>query len=399
MGLFNHLTLSPPDSIFGIKTAFLADPRKTKVNLILGVFKTEDLLTPVLKCVKKAEQLIVDQERNKEYLPIDGDKTYLSLVGALIFGEKFWKQNSSRIAAVQTVGGTGALRTGGDFLKQEVGEFIHYSDPTWANHIAVMFRAGLKGNSYPYYDVKKHKLEFDQFYAFCQKFEPGNIILLHACCHNPTGADPTIEQWKKLSTLFLERKLIPFFDFAYQGFGDGLDKDATAIRLFAEAGHEMIVANSFSKNFALYAERVGTLYVVAESEESAKKVLSKLKVITRTSISNPPLHGERIVSLILGSPELKKDWEDELSVMRTRINTMRDHLTNALCSKSKKIDFSFLKDRHGLFCFCGLAKAQVERLVADFGIYMTQDGRINVTGLNHHNLEYVVDAIVKVSES
>lgn len=398
MVFFDAVSLAPPDPIFGLAAAFNTDPRPFKINLSVGMYKTPDLNTPILTSVKKAESAILATEKNKEYLPIDGDKNYLDEVGALIFGPALWREFFEQISSVQGIGGTGALRLGADFLKQEVSDHLYYSHPTWANHLQVMSKVGMKIASYPYYDVKKHCLEFDKMVAFLQNLPPKSIVLLHAACHNPTGADPSLDQWRELSRLFFDKKLVPFFDFAYQGFGDGLDADAASIRLFLEAGHEMLVANSFSKNFGLYGERVGALFIATPSKKNAEHVTSQLKILVRTNYSNPPIHGEQIVSHILSDTLLRKEWELELAAMRERITEMKEALTSALVSRSKKRDFRFLKERKGLFCFCGLEKKEVDRLISEFGIYMTGDGRINVVGLNDDNLDYVVNAILQVVE-
>jgi aromatic-amino-acid transaminase len=396
MAFFDSVTSLPPDPIFGMLAAFNADPRPNKVILSIGVFKDENLKTPILKTVKKAETHLLHTEKTKEYLPIDGLRLYLDKVGSLVFGEPFWSHSSSRIVKAESVGGTGALRLGADFLKQEVGDEIYLSHPTWANHNALMTRCGMKGGSYPYYDVAHHEITFDRLLAFIEGLSAGSALLLHACCHNPTGADLSLAQWRQVSDLMAAKKLIPFFDLAYQGFDVGVEEDAKAIRLFAQAGHEMLVATSFSKNFGLYAERVGALFILTHSEAVAERALSKVKVIIRTNYSNPPLHGASIVGYILNEPALKKEWEAELAEMRERIKMMRYALVDALAAKTKKRDFSFFKERSGLFCYCGLEKPQVDRLIADYGIYMTSDGRINVAGLNFDNLEYVAKAIATV---
>lgn len=395
MDFFEQVSLASPDPIFGLQTAFLADKRPEKVNLSVGVYKTEELKTPVMRAVKQTEAHLLNQEKTKEYLPIEGDRDYLEKVGMLVFGSAFWSSSSARISSAQTVGGVGALRLGGDFVKQEkIGEAIYLSDPTWPNHKGVFLRTGLKVEHYPYYDTKKQSLDFDALVTFLKKLPPRAVVLLHTCCHNPTGKDLEEEQWKTLSTLFLERRLVPFFDTAYQGFGLGLEEDAFPLRLFAQEGHEMLVAISFSKNFSLYAERVGALFVISQSHKTAPNVLSRLKTIIRTTYSNPPLHGAKVVSTILGSAPLRKEWEDELLSMRKRIEEMRYALCEALKKKTKGKSFDFLRQRSGLFSFTGLSSTQVERMIKEFAIYMTSDGRINVCGLNWDNLDYVVDSLI-----
>jgi aspartate aminotransferase len=399
MAFFDKVPLALPDPVFGLAATYDADPRPSKINLIMGVYKNPDLTTSILPVVKKAEAGILAHEAHKEYFSIEGDKKYLTLVGELLFGDKLWEQIKRRVASVQSVGGTGALRLGADLLKsQGVSNSLYYSHPTWINHLQMMSKVGMKIASYPYYDMQKQALAFDEMYDFIGGLPPRTIILLHASCHNPTGADPTLEQWKALSDLFMQKQLIPFFDFAYQGFGQGLNEDAEAVRLFVRAGHEMVVAHSFSKNFGLYGERVGGLFVVADSEKSAETISSQLKILIRTQYSNPPIHGAKIVTHILSDRDLKSEWQEELALMRKRIAEMKNKLKRALMERSISRDVSFLNERNGLFCFCGLQSHEVERLRAEYGIYTARDGRINVAGLNDENLERVADAIVQVSQ-
>ncbi|MFI5334239.1 MAG: aromatic amino acid transaminase [Chlamydiales bacterium] len=397
MSFFEQISLATPDPIFGLIRAFQADPRPNKVNLTVGLYRNEELKTPVLECVKKAEKEILHGEKTKEYLPLEGDKIFLDQAGALVFGETFWSSSQARVARIQAVGGTSALRTGGEFLSHEkIGEAIYLSDPTWANHKAIFPKAGLKVEYYPYYDRERHEFNFEAMCHALEKLPPKSIILLHASCHNPTGADLNLEQWKKLSGLFFAKRLIPFFDFAYQGLDRGVEQDAEAVRLFAKEGHEMLVAYSLSKSFSLYAERVGALFAVGGSHKVAEHLNSKLVAMTRPNYSNPPLHGARIVATILTSPQLREEWEKELGDMRARIIEMRTALAEKLITKSHKVDFSFLKNRAGLFTFSGLSGLQVERLIKEHAIYMTADGRLNAAGLNHQNLDTVVNAILAV---
>lgn len=393
---FKHIAAAAPDPILELTAAFNADTRPNKVNLGVGFFRTENLVTPVLECVKKAEKILIEREKNKEYLPIDGDKVFIAKVGSLIFGEFFWMSDAARICGAQCVGGTGALRIAGEFLKQEVGEKIAISDPTWPNHRGIFTRCGMSVEVYPYYDFKNQQLDFDRMLQYFRGLTPGTTIMLHAGCHNPTGVDLTLDQWKIVSDLFFENGLLPFFDFAYQGFDLGVEEDAQAVRLFAREGHEMLVACSQSKNFGLYGERVGALYILTESEQSAKKIGTKIKTFTRTNVSNPPMHGAKIVHHILSTAELKTEWEKEVKMMRDRIAEVRLSFTEALCAKSRKRDFRFLANRSGLFSYTGLDRPQVERLITEFGIYLINDGRINVTGLNQKNMDYVVDAMMAV---
>jgi aspartate/tyrosine/aromatic aminotransferase len=283
---------------------------------------------------------------------------------------------------------------GKEFLKREgVGEAIYLPDPTWANHKNIFGHRGLQVEYYPYYCAKEHGVNFEKTHAFLSKLKPHSIVLLHACCHNPTGADFSLEEWKRLSELFLQKKLFPFFDCAYQGFGKGIEEDAAAVRLFAKEGHEMIVAVSLSKNFSLYSERVGALFIIGETHKIQERIQSSVHQIIRAIYSNPPFHGAQLVSHILGTHALKKEWESELTAMRERIGEMRNALTKALVAKSKKRDFSYLNNGSGFFCYSGLTLSQVERLTKEYGIYMTSDGRINLAGLNWDNVDYVANAI------
>ena len=395
---FKHISEAPADPIFGLIADFNQDMRPGKILLCVGIYLDEHLDAPVMKVVKKAEKNLVERESTKTYLPIEGGKNFLGKIGSLIFGDFFWVKNRECIVALQTPGGTGALRLGGEFLKQEVGNKISVPDPTWANHRGIFAACGMQLDIYPYYSLQTQKLEFKRFMQHMENLTTGTVVLLHACCHNPTGSDLTMDQWKIVSDLFLSKGLIPFFDFAYQGFREGFDEDAGTVRLFAEAGHHMFVAYSLSKNFGLYAERTGGLFVLTESAEVSSKVLSKLKVIIRTNYSNPPLHGAAIASEILSNPQLKKEWQEEVGSMRARMIKMRQLFCEALIKKSPKRDFRFLLEKSGMFCYTGLDKKEVERLREEFAIYMTQDGRMNLTGLNEENIEKVVDAIVKVSK-
>ncbi|HSX04292.1 MAG TPA: amino acid aminotransferase [Rhabdochlamydiaceae bacterium] len=394
--LFDKVTLAPPDAIFGKVKAFQADSRPNKVNLLVGFYVTEDLKTPILDCVKKAEKNLLQKETDKKYLPIDGEPNFIEKIGLLIFGQALWKKSQERIYGAQTIGGTGALRTMADFLRQEIAREIWISDPTWPNHHNIFPRAGLHLQKYPYYDKKQHRLLFDDLIGHLSKLQRGSVVLLHANCHNPTGFDPSMEEWKILSKLFLEKGLFPFFDAAYQGFGEGLDKDAAAVRYFLEQGHEMAVVYSCAKNFSLYGERVGALYLIDGPSKNREKVESQIKAIIRANYSNPPIHGAAVVTEILSTPPLIEQWHKDLEQMRVRIAHMRKAFITALQTKKMPYDVQFMEKSKGLFCFSGLETDQVEHLIADYGIYLPYDGRINVTSLNASNLEYVVDAISKV---
>jgi aspartate aminotransferase len=393
---FHHVAAALQDPIFGLTAAFDADPRPEKINLSVGQYRDDQLATPVLESVKLAETFLLRDEQSKEYLPIAGDSSFLNRVGSLVFGDFFWTAEGKRICSVQALGGTGALRLGGEFLKQEVGERIAISDPTWPNHRGVFSRCGMVVEAYPYYDMRKNVQDFERMYQYLKNLTPGTIVVFQPCCHNPTGADLTLDQWKELLKLFKENGLLPFFDFAYQGFGRSIEEDPQAIRLFAKEGMEMLVACSQSKNFGLYSERVGALFVVTESQKTAESVGTKLKTIARTNYSNPPRHGAAIVAHILSTPVLKQMWQKEVEGMNRRIEKLRARFVEELVSRSRKRDYRYLAHRAGMFCFTGLQKEEVERLQREFAIYMPLDGRINIAGLSDQNLSSVVDALIEV---
>ncbi|MBS0620365.1 MAG: aspartate/tyrosine/aromatic aminotransferase [Verrucomicrobia bacterium] len=390
MSHFERVPLAPPDPIFGMTTAFLKDPRPGKVNLGVGLYKGEDLKTPVLDAVKAAETALFSEEKSKDYLPIEGDPLYLEQIGALLFGEVLWKQERGRIAAIQSIGGTGALHAGGAFLSEEAKAPIYISNPTWPNHRGVFTSCGLPIFDYPYYDAQG--FAFDKFHAFLNELKEGSIVLLHGACHNPTGCDPTLEEWKSLSALFVKKRLIPFFDTAYLGLGEGIEKDRQPLVHFLESGLEMLVAISNAKNFSLYGERVGALFVVTASQK--EQVTSRLKQIARVRYSNPPMHGAKIVAKILSVPALRHLWERELTTMRERIQAMRGALFSKL--QEKGIDLPLLQNGKGMFSYCGLTPAEVEQITLDYGIYLSKEGRINVCGLSHANLDYVAHAMCAV---
>jgi aspartate/tyrosine/aromatic aminotransferase len=398
MSFFEKVPLIHPDPILGLTVAFHKDPRKHKVNLGVGLYKTEDLQTPVLASVKAAEAFLLDSEKSKEYLPIDGDHHYLEMMGSNVFGKEVWTKEKNRIAAFQTVGGTGALKIGGTFLREETGASIWISNPTWPNHKGVFSDCRLKVESYPYYDTKSHKIDFEGLTACLEKLTQGTIVVMQASCHNPTGCDPTYEQWETVSALIKAKKLIPFFDFAYQGFGRGIEEDAEAIRYFVKNGLELLIAVSNAKNLALYGERVGCLFIVSESAKIAEHVISVVKQMIRRNYSNPPMHGAKVAGYLFGTPTLRQKWEGELQEMRERVNTLRLELNNRLGAKSKNMDFSHIKRGRGMFGYTGLTIAQVDRMIKEYAIYMPSDGRINICGLNQNNFDYVIDSIVAVTQ-
>lgn len=396
MSFFQQVPLAPADPILGLTAAFAKDPRPNKVNLGVGLYKGEDLMSPILSCVKSAEKDLMLLEKSKEYAPIEGDYQFIGKIGELVFGSPYWDREYPRIAGFQTVGGTGALRIGASFLRQEIDPPVFISHPTWPNHRGVFQAAGLKVENYPYYDVGRHALRFDLMKEFLLSLPTGSLILLHASCHNPTGCDLNREQWLELAELCQKKGFFPFFDCAYQGFGKGLIEDVQSIRLFAEKGIEMAVAFSLSKNFSLYGERVGALFILTDSSETAQKVTSRVKQVIRTLYSNPPIHGARIAAHVLSTPELRALWERQLREMCERIRSMRHQLVVRLKEKSHSNEFNHLEDCNGMFCYSGLTPDQVVRIIADYGVYMTNDGRINVCGLNRENLDYVAESIIKV---
>lgn len=386
MSTFDHVLLAPPDPILDLTRAFSSDPRTDKINLGVGLFKDAQLQTPILCSVKQAESLLFEEEMSKAYLPIEGEHSYLEATGALVLGLQLWAREKERISAFQAPGGTGALKIGATLIQEEAKAPVFISSPTWPNHKGVFLSAQLAVATYPYYDFKSHGIDFDLLCDFLRTLPPAAVIVLHACCHNPTGTDFTKEQWKTLSRCLKEKGHIPFFDCAYQGFGEGLEEDVWAVRYFVEAGHDMLIAISHSKNLSLYAERVGALLVVANSKKVSEAVSSRVKQMIRTIYSNPPLHGAKVAAKVLSLPSLRSLWESEVIAMRERLIEMRSLLASSL-------SLSHLLKGKGLFGFLGLDQAQVERLVKEYGIYMPSDGRINICGLTPHNITRVVDAL------
>jgi aspartate/tyrosine/aromatic aminotransferase len=396
--MFDTLPLAPPDSILGLTEAFKKDPNPKKINLSVGVFKDEQGNTPILASVKEAERRLLATEQNKGYLPIEGHAEYDARVQELLFGQGHEILASKRAVTAQTPGGTGSLRVAGDFLKKHFPSAkLWHSKPTWANHGAIFSAAGMKVEVYPYLDASGRGLDFPSMLAVLRQIPPGDVILLHACCHNPTGIDPTREQWKQVAEVVHERKLLPLVDFAYQGFGDGLEEDAAGLRELAAPGKDLLVCSSFSKNFGLYGERVGALTLVAASAEAAERALSQLKISIRTNYSNPPTHGAAIVATVLGDAQLRKLWEGELAAMRERIHQMRRQFVATMKTKAPQHDFGFLSSQKGMFSFSGLTNMQVDELRAKHGVYVVGNGgRINVAGMTAGNMGPLCDAIAAV---
>jgi len=396
MSYFDSLQLLPEDPIFSIPRLFAADPRPNKVNLGVGNYRDAEGASYVLDCVRDAEAALLLKKSNKDYLPIDGDQKLLNLTKPLIFGQKYLDSLDGGLFITQTLGGTGALFQGGQFLCQTISKDIYIPDVTWPNHKQVFNNCGFDVHQYRYYDHRSHKIDFNRLCDDLSEMPQYSTILLHACCQNPTGLDPTNDQWMELSTLIKKQKIIPFFDFAYQGFKTSPEDDAFPIRYFLSQGHELLVANSFAKNFGLYGERVGTLSVLTKNKNSAPKAASLIKQRIRSNYSNPPRHGAELIAEILASYELTKTWVTELANMRDRLKEMRHTLQAGLQAKGDGMDWTFLKNQFGFFSFCGLNHGQVHRLIKDYAIYVPANGRINVAGLNAHNMDYVVDAILEV---
>ncbi|WP_426577721.1 amino acid aminotransferase [Xenorhabdus stockiae] len=395
--MFEKITAAPADPILGLADSFKADPRENKINLGIGVYKDETGKTPVLTTVKKAEKFLLENETTKNYLAISGLPEFGRVTQELLFGSTSAIVTEKRARTVQSPGGTGALRTAADFIaKQTNAKRVWISNPTWPNHKGVFSSAGLEIREYNYYDAEKHALNFEGMLASLSEAQAGDVVLLHGCCHNPTGIDPTPEQWQKLADLSAANGWLPVFDFAYQGFAKGLDEDAEGLRIFAKNHNELIVASSYSKNFGLYNERVGACTIVAADSDTAEKAFSQAKFIVRTNYSNPPAHGASVVTTILSNEELKAEWIQELATMRERIQRMRQLFVNTLQEKGAKQDFSFICAQNGMFSFSGLTKEQVERLREEYAVYAVSSGRINVAGLTLENMVPLCEAIVAV---
>lgn len=396
---FDHVPEGPPDPVFGLNGVFKADPRPQKVNLLVGIYKDEQLRSELLPSVRKAKERILGTDVLADYLPMDGKPEFAEAVGSLVFGDELWKENRGRIYGAHTAGGTGALRVGIEFLGQEVGRSIAIPNPTWPNHRMIFERAGAAVSVYDYYSRARKGFDFAAMAKSMEALPEKTIVVLHGCCHNPTGCDPTREEWNELSRIIKQRKLLPFFDLAYQGLGEGLERDASAIRAFLQDGHEMLIAYSCSKNFSLYCQRVGALFVVDGDPSAGARIGSQVRRVIRTLYSNPPAHGANIVLEILKDGELKKEWLKDLEAMRHRLVMMREALIQRLSAGSKKIDFSYLKKHKGMFSYVDLDKSQTQQLIDQFGIYLLDSGRINVAGLTGKNIGYVAENILAVCGS
>ena len=394
--LFSAIEMAPRDPILGITEAFNADQNPAKINLGVGVYYDDNGKVPLLACVRKAEAILIEQASPRTYLPIEGLAAYDKAVQELVFGADSAVIQERRAVTVQAIGGTGALKIGADFLQRFApGAQVYISDPSWENHRALFESAGFVVNNYTYYDAATHGVNFDGMLASLNAMPSGSIVVLHACCHNPTGVDLNMAQWDQIISVVTSRGLVPFLDMAYQGFANGIAEDGAVVRRFADAGGPLLVSNSFSKSFSLYGERVGALSVVASSADEAARLLSQLKRVVRTNYSNPPVHGGKVVATVLATPELRQLWEEELAGMRVRIREMRNAFVEKLKVKAPGHDFEFVRQQIGMFSYSGLTKEQVATL-REQSIYAVDTGRICVAALNSRNIDIVIDAIAKV---
>ncbi len=397
MSLFTAVEMAPRDPILGLNEQFGADTNPAKVNLGVGVYYDDNGKLPLLECVQIAEKQMMEAPKARGYLPIDGIAAYDSAVKGLVFGADSEPVTSGRVATVQCIGGTGGLKVGADFLKRlNPDAKVLISDPSWENHRALFTNAGFTVESYPYYDAATRGINFDGMLAALNAAPAGTVVVLHACCHNPTGYDITAAQWDQVVAAVKANNLVAFLDMAYQGFGYGLEEDGAAVGKFVAAGLDFFVSTSFSKSFSLYGERVGGLSVVCESKEEAGRVLSQLKIVIRTNYSNPPIHGGTVVATVLNTPELRALWEKELGEMRVRIKAMRQKLVDGLKAAGVKEDMGFITQQIGMFSYSGLSKDQMVRLRNEFGVYGTDTGRMCVAALNSKNIDYVCASIAKV---
>jgi aspartate/tyrosine/aromatic aminotransferase len=395
--MFQSLTPAPPDAILGLTVAYNQDPNPKKINLGVGVYKDTNGVTPILKSVHMAEERLLLTERSKSYLPIDGGPDYQSATQKLLFGADHDVVRGGQAVTTQTPGGTGALRVAADFIAKTMPDAtVWVSDPTWPNHPGVFKSAGLDIKTYPYFDASANSLDFDAMASAIARIPAGDVLVLHGCCHNPTGVDLTTEQREVVAQLVSDLGILPLVDFAYQGFANGLRDDAAGWLQLARPGKEMIVASSYSKNFGLYNERVGAMTLVGATPENAQTALSHVKIVVRTNYSNPPSHGGAIVSTVLNDDALREQWELEVKEMRDRVNNMRGLFVETLNQKGVDRDFGYIARQRGMFSFSGLNPEQVKRLRDEYAIYIVGSGRINVAGMTESNMDYLCDAIASV---
>ena len=396
--LLSAVELAPRDPILGISEAYAADTNPRKVNLGVGMYYDDNGKLPLLECVSRAEHEMSARDAPRGYLPIDGIAVYDKAVQKLVFGADSEVVKSGRTITLQALGGTGGLKIGADFLRRFAPSAqVYISDPSWENHRALFEGAGFAVNNYAYFDATTRGLDFDGMLGSLEQIPHGSIVVLHACCHNPTGVDPTPEQWTRIIDVVRSRGMVPFLDLAYQGFGDGTEADASVVRRFADTPGPLFVSTSFSKSFSLYGERVGALSVVAGDRDEAQRVLSQIKRVVRANYSTPPTHGGQIVATVLGSPELHALWEAELAMMRNRIKLMRAELVERLHERLPNANFRFILAQRGMFSYTGLTKTQVERLRNEYSIYLIDTGRICVAALNSGNVDAIAQAIATVS--
>ena len=395
--ILEKIEMAPKDPILGVTEAYVADQNPNKVNLGVGVYTDDNGKVPVLQCVRTAEKKLGENATPRNYLPIDGIAAYDRAVQETLFGKDTPAVKDGRIVTVQTLGGTGGLKVGGDFLKRvNPGVDLYISDPSWENHRAIFEYAGYTVKTYPYYDAATNGLKFDAMLACFEALPARTVVLLHACCHNPTGVDLTPAQWEKVIDVVKRRDLVPFLDIAYQGFADGLEEDSATIRRFTAECKAVFVSSSFSKSLSLYGERVGALSIVTSSKEEASRTLSQLKRVIRTNYSSPPTSGGQVVATVLTTPELRQQWDQELGQMRERIKAMRKLLVEKIRALRSDFDFNFIIEQRGMFSYSGLTKEQVKRLREEYSIYAIDSGRICVAALNTKNIDYVAQAIAKV---
>jgi aspartate/tyrosine/aromatic aminotransferase len=395
--MFERLEMAPPDPILGLEEAFKRDPNPAKINLGVGVYQDDDGRTPIFNSVKRAEEHILRDETSKSYLAIDGTPEYAAVVQKLIFGRSHPILADGLTATAHTPGGTGGLRIAADFLKRANPEAtVWVSQPTWPNHPNVFRAAGLRVEIYPYFDAAANELAFEEMSSTLGRLPAGDVVVFHGSCHNPTGIDPSPEQWARFAEIVEDRQLLPLVDFAYQGLAEGISEDAGGVRTLCRPGREMLIASSFSKNFGLYNERTGALTLVAGSRAAAQASLSHIKQVIRANYSNPPAHGAKIVATILQSSELSAEWEAEVAAMRGRIWAMRRRFVSGLVGAGVTRDFSFIERQHGMFSFTGLTKEHVRRLREEYSIYMVESGRVNVAGMTEANLSTLCGAIAAV---
>ena len=396
MSLLSPVELAPADPILGLTEKFNADTRTKKANLGVGVYQDDTGRLPLLRCIKVAEQRLAEHPKPRGYLPIDGLGSYVADVKALVFGNTSPLLAGERVVTVQALGGTGGLKVGADFLKRVApAAQVLISAPSWENHLALFTRAGFQVGSYSYYDAERREVDFEAMLADLESAAPGTIVVLHACCHNPTGYDLDATQWERIIDAVAQRELMPFIDLAYQGFAVGLEPDAWVVRRFAERIPSFFVATSFSKSFGLYGERVGALSIVCDDADQANRVRSQVKIVIRTNYSNPPTHGAQLVATVLADAELRSVWEEELSGMRLRIQQVRGQLVEYLRAAGVD-DMGFIAEQRGMFSYSGLTKDQMVRLREEFAVYGTDAGRICVAAVNSGSVEYVANAIAAV---